>query len=73
MKHSNNRKPRPTVKRLTAVELKLRRPYTEDELLELYRDFRGESDELQRLADFMVSDVEAASKKIVKWKAEGRI
>ena len=73
LRKTRNRKPKPKVKQLTAAERKLRRPYTEDELLELYSDFRGASDELQRLADFMVSDVEAASTQIVKWKVEGRI
>lgn len=49
------------------------KPYDEEELLELYRMFQGQSDELTRLADFMIADAEAASQQIVKWKKEGRI
>lgn len=49
------------------------KPYNEEELLELYRMFEGQSDELTRLADFMIADAEAASQQIVKWKKEGRI
>lgn len=49
------------------------KPYDEEELLELYRMFEGQSDELTRLADFMIADAEAAGQQIVKWKKEGRI
>ena len=47
--------------------------YTDAELLELYWQFAGQPNELTMLADFMGSDEEAASAKIVQWKREGRI
>ena len=73
MKSQFSRKKKPAVKQLTEAEIKLRKPYTDDELLELYRAFKGAPDELTRLADFMASDVEAASTKIIRWEVEGRI
>lgn len=47
--------------------------YTDADLLELYQQFAGQYNELTMLADFMGSDTEAASEKIVQWKAQGRI
>lgn len=70
---SNRRKPNPAVNSLTPRERENLKAYTDDELLELYQAFKGAPDELTRLADFMASDMEAASTKIIRWKVEGRI
>lgn len=58
---------------MTKCEKENLKAYTDFELLQLYRRFRGCPNELQRLADFMASDEKQASRKIVRWKKEGKL
>ena len=65
----NHKEPVP----LTPLERANQRAYTDDELWTVHQFFREQDNELTMLADFMGSDAEAASAKIVNWKREGRI
>lgn len=65
----NHKEPQP----MTPLDMANHKSYTDEELWETYQFFRGQSNELTVLADFMCSDATAASEQIVKWKREGRI
>ena len=69
VENRNHKEPVP----LTPLERANHKAYTDDELWTVYQFFRGQGNELTMLADFMGSDAEAASAKIVNWKREGRI